>query len=73
LTSRGNAGRASATLSRTSWIARDMSVSSRNSANTWLWPSSEFDRMSLTPATVLIAYSSGLVTSTSTASGAAPG
>ena len=50
-----------------------MSVSSRNSANTWLWPSSELERMSLTPDTVLIAYSSGLVTSVSTASGAAPG
>ncbi len=50
-----------------------MSVAIRNSANTSLLPSSEFERISLTPETVLIAYSSGLVTSASTTSGDAPG
>ena len=73
LTSRGKPGRTSAILSRTSWIARATSVSSRNSANTWLVPSSELLRIILTPEIWLIAYSSGLVTSVSTASGDAPG
>ena len=50
-----------------------MSVVIRNSAKTSLCPSSEFDRISLTPETVLIAYSSGFVTSVSTTSGDAPG
>ncbi len=72
-TSRGNVGRTWATLSRTSCIARAMSVDSRNSAKTWLCPSSELERMSFTPATALIAYSSGFVTSVSTDSGDAPG
>ena len=73
LTSRGKPGRTSAILSRTSCIARVMSVDRRNSMNIWLWPSREFERISLTPETVLTASSIGLVTSVSTASGAAPG
>ena len=50
-----------------------MSVAIRNSAKTWLCPSSELERIRLTPETVLIAYSSGFVTSASTTSGEAPG
>src|SRR6185369_16844308 len=73
LTSFGKLGRTCPILSRTSCIAFVMSVDMRNSANTWLWPSFEFDRMRLAPETVLIAYSSGLVTSVSTTSGLAPG
>ena len=73
LTSRGKPGRTCAILSRTSCIARIISVPIRNSANTSLLPSRELERISLTPETVLIAYSSGLVTSASTTSGDAPG
>ncbi len=50
-----------------------MSVAIRNSAKTSLRPSFEFERISDAPETVLIAYSSGLVTSVSTTSGEAPG
>jgi hypothetical protein len=73
LTSRGKPGRTCAILSRTSCMARIMPVAMRNSANTSLLPPREFERISLTPETVLIAYSSGLVTSASTTSGDAPG
>ncbi len=73
LTSRGNEGRTTAILSRTSWIACAALVDRRNSTNTWLDPSREFEKVRLTPDTWLTAYSIGLVTSASTASGAAPG
>ena len=71
--SRGKPGRTAATLSRTSCIARIMSVSSRNSTNTELTPSAVNERTSLTPVTPLTAFSTGLVMSISTASGDAPG
>ena len=69
----GKPGRTSATLSRTSCIARIMSVSRRNSVKTELTPSAVNERTSLTPATPLTAFSIGLVMSISTASGEAPG
>ena len=72
-TSFGKLGRTCPILSRTSCMAFVMSVAMRNSANTWLCPSSELERMRLAPDTVLIAYSSGFVTSASTTSGEAPG
>lgn len=73
LTSVGNVGRIGAILSRTSWIAWATFVVSRNSAKTSLRPSREFEKIRLMPETWLTAYSIGLVTSASTASGAAPG
>ena len=72
-TSRGKPGRTCPILSRTSCIAFVMSVDIRNSAKTSLWPSRELERIRLAPETVLIAYSSGFVTSASTTSGEAPG
>ncbi len=73
LTSRGKLGRTCAILSRTSCIACATFGRSRNSAKTSLRPSREFERIRLTPDTWLTAYSIGLVTSASTASGRGAG
>ncbi len=72
-TSRGNDGRIKASLSRTSWIGlRHVRVEAELGEHLEV-PSSELLRISLTPEIWLRAYSIGLVTSVSTASGAAPG
>ncbi len=73
LTSRGNVERIVAMRSRTSCTACWTFVDRRNSAKTSLRPSREFEMIRLMPETWLTAYSTGLVTSASTASGAAPG
>ena len=72
-TSLGKPGFTAAILSRTSCNARLTSVARPNSAKISLRPSSEVERIVRTPDTVLIAYSSGLVTSVSPTSGEAPG
>ena len=54
-------------------MARFMSVSSENSTLIAPWPSPLREVMRLTPATLLMASSSGLMSSRSTASGEAPG
>jgi hypothetical protein len=73
LASRGNDGRTSATLSRSSIIALSILVDSANSTETPARPSHELLRMLFTPLTVLTAFSIGRVMSISTADGEAPG
>ena len=73
LASRGNRLCTTAMRSRTSCIARPMSALSVNSTLLWLRPSKLREVMCLTPAMLFRASSIGLVTSRSTASGAAPG
>ena len=73
LASRGKPDCAAETRSRTSCMARFMSVSSENSTLIAPWPSPLREVMRLTPATLLMASSSGLMSSRSTASGEAPG
>ena len=65
--------RASATLSRTSWIAVLMSTLSSNSATTHELPCEDPERIVRMPLTVFTASSMGRVTSCSTASAEAPG
>ncbi len=73
LASGGNCDCTSATLSRSSCIARSRSLSSVNSTPIWPRPSKLREVMRLMPAIELTASSSGLQISRSTASGDAPG
>ncbi len=72
-TSLGNAGWMADMRSRRSSIARFMLASSENSTWVWLRPSKLREVILRTPATVLSASSTVLLTSRSTASGEAPG
>ena len=73
LASRGKRDCTSATLSRSSCIARLTSTLKVNSMLAWPRPSKLREVMRLTPAIELSASSSGLLISRSTASGDAPG
>ncbi len=69
----GSVASTALTRSRTSWAAMLMSFSRRKVMYTWLTPSTDTERRSSMPLTVLTAASILSVISLSTSSGAAPG